>query len=135
MGSLRPATKSSPLLHAARESPRLATKTKHSPPPKKKVSNIFCCQLRPESLLRFLLFFYPFQGKGAHSYLPSAPQAGSWELMSPLLSKAVARLQFHPSFRKFPLASRLTSHPHVIPVMCQSADRSLCSQRILAAGP
>lgn len=50
--------------------------------------------------------------------------------MSRLLSCCQATIP--PPHIQFPLALRLTSHPCVIPVMCQPADQSLLSQKILA---
>lgn len=74
----------------------------------------FSHQLRPWFPLRFLLPFYPSQWRGAHAHLPSAPQPGSWELMSCLLSCCQATIP--PPHVQFPSALRLTSHPCVIPV-------------------
>lgn len=61
--------------------------------------------------------------------LCSAPQAGSWESVSRLLSKTVAWLPLHASYIEFPLALKLTSYP------CAASGMSTClSVSALATG-
>lgn len=97
-----------------------------------KCFSVFCHPLR---LSLFWAPCFPFillKGRGLTlSCLCSAPQSGNWKSVSPLLSKAVAWLPFHPSHIKFPLALRLTSHPYVTPIMstCSSVSKERCHER------